>query len=567
VIVGIDLGTTNSAIGFWKDGAVQLIPNSLGEVLTPSAVSLDDTGELLIGRAARERQASHPSRTASAFKRYMGSQRSTRLGERLFQPEDLSALVLRSLKADAEAFLREPVTEAVIAVPAYFNDKQRKATRRAGELAGFKVERLINEPTAAALAYGIHDRGREAKFLVFDLGGGTFDVSILEMFEGVMEVRATTGDTRLGGEDFNAVLIDRMRARFRDPWGGAGRGEDALHQRLRAAAERARRELTDSASATMSIVWEDRPYEMTVSTEEFEMDAEPLIARLRDPVLRSMRDSGLRSEELDELVLVGGATRMPLVRKAATRMFGRFPASSINPDEAIVRGAAIQAGLKSRDSALKEVVLTDVCPYSLGVDVGERQADGSIRGGLFSPIIERNTTIPASRVNVYRTLQDNQKLIVLNIFQGESRLVADNISLGQVKIPVPARKAGEIEVDCRFTYDINGLLEVDVTVPATGEKRQLVINDDGDASHEDLARRRATLATLKVHPRDDDANRAALARAQRCYEDFLGDTRQRVGHWILQFEAVLEQQDPRAVAQARMALLEAIDRLEGESYL
>lgn len=317
----------------------------------------------------------------------------------------------------------------------------------------------------------------------------------------------------------------------------------------------------------MSVTWEDQSYEMAVSNEEFEADAEPLLARLREPVLRSMRDSGLRSEDLDEIVLVGGATRMPLVRKAVTRMFGRFPAASINPDEAIVRGAAIQAGLKARDSALKEVVLTDVCPYSLGVDVGERQPDGSIRGGLFSPIIERNTTIPASRVNTYSTLQDNQKLIVLNIFQGEARFVSENIALGQLKIPIPKRRAGEISVDCRFTYDINGLLEVDVTVPATGEKRQLVINDDEDVSPDELAQRRAALASLKVHPRDDEANRAALARAQRCYEDFLGDARQLVGSWILQFEAVLRQQDPRAAAQARATLLEAIDRLEGQSYL
>jgi molecular chaperone HscC len=258
---------------------------------------------------------------------------------------------------------------------------------------------------------------------------------------------------------------------------------------------------------------------------------------------------------------------MPLVRKASTRMFGRFPAVSVDPDEAIVRGAAVQAGLKSRDSALKEVVLTDVCPYSLGVDVGERQPDGTIRGGLFSPIIERNTTIPASRVNVYSALQDNQKAILINIFQGESRLVADNIHLGQLKIPIPRGKAGEIPVECRFTYDINGLLEVDVTVPSTGEKRQLVINDDETIAPEDLAARRTALASLKVHPRDEDANRAALARAQRCYEEHLGDERHFIGDLISQFEAVLGRQDPRAAAQARKALLDALDRLEGEAFL
>jgi molecular chaperone HscC len=565
VIVGIDLGTTNSAIGLWRDGDVKLIPNSLGDLLTPSAVSLGDEGQVIVGRAARDRQSTHPDRTATAFKRYMGSQRIVKLGAQAFSPEDLSALVLRSLKADAEAYLGEPVIEAVIAVPAYFNDKQRKATRRAGELAGFKVERLINEPTAAALAYGIHDRGREARFLVFDLGGGTFDVSILEVFEGVLEVRATTGDTRLGGEDFNELIIDRMRQRFGGEWGGAGRSEDALYQRLRASAERARRELTDQSRTVAKVVWQNRPYELPVTAEAFEADAAPLLARLRDPVLRSIRDSGLKVEELNEIVLVGGATRMPVVRKAVTRMFGRFPAASINPDEAIARGAAIQAGLKARDAALKEVVLTDVCPYTLGIDIGERGANGVITRGLFSPIIERNTTIPASRVKIYSTMEDNQKRIAMGIFQGESRWVADNIRLGAIDVDVPPRKAGEVSVECRFTYDINGLLEVDVHVPRTGERRQLVITET-DEPPEDLAERRAALAALKVHPRETDANRAAMARAERCYEEFIGDKRQYVSGLIREFEQALDTQDPRTADAGRRDLLDALDQLEGHVF-
>jgi molecular chaperone HscC len=566
MIVGIDLGTTNSAIGLWRDGAVVLIPNSLGEVLTPSAVSVDEEGQVLVGRAARDRQSSHPQRTATAFKRYMGASKTVRLAGQAFTPEDLSALVLRSLKADAESFLGEPVTEAVIAVPAYFNDKQRKATRRAGGLAGFKVERLINEPTAAALAYGIHDRGREARFLVFDLGGGTFDVSILEMFEGVLEVRATTGDTRLGGEDFNDILIDRARKQFAGEWQGAGRGEDALYQRLRASAERARRELTDAPSATLSVVWKDRIFDLPVTAEAFEADAAPLLARLRDPVLRSIRDSGLMPEALDEIVLVGGATRMPIVRRAVTRMFGRFPAASINPDEAIVRGAAVQAGLKSRDVALKEVVLTDVCPYSLGVNVSERLPTGAVRNGLFAPVIERNTTIPASRVRPFQTMENGQKKLAFSIFQGESRLVAENVLLGKIEIPVPPKPAGEVVVECRFTYDINGLLEVDIHVPATGERRELVIADESEPP-EDVARRRAALAALKVHPRDAEPNRAAMARAERCYEDFIGDKRQYVAALIKQFEGVLERQDPRQSDVARVELLDALDRLEGQPFL
>lgn len=310
MIIGIDLGTTNSAAAVWKDGAATLIPNRLGQTLTPSAVSIDDEGRVLVGLAARDRQASHPHATATAFKRYMGSKRLTRLGGRDYGAEELSALVLRSLKEDAEAFLGEPVTEAVITVPAYFNDQQRKATHRAGEIAGLRVERLINEPTAAALAYGIHNLDREARFFVFDLGGGTFDVSIVEIFEGVIEVRASTGDNQLGGEDFNEALIGMMRGRFADEWRRFER-DDALYQKLREQAERARRELTAAPSAMMRVIWQDQAFEMEVDTAAFEAQVAPLIDRLREPVLRALRDSDLRPEALSDIILIGGATRMP----------------------------------------------------------------------------------------------------------------------------------------------------------------------------------------------------------------------------------------------------------------
>ncbi|MFT4076030.1 MAG: molecular chaperone HscC [Asticcacaulis sp.] len=567
MIIGIDLGTTNSAVGVFRDGKAELIPNSLGHNLTPSAVGLDDNGELLVGLPARERQSTHPKLTTSAFKRYMGSRRTTRLGQRDFSPEALSALVLRSLKADAEAFLGEPVTEAVITVPAYFNDKQRKATKRAGELAGLKVERLLNEPTAAALAYGIHQLADESQFLVFDLGGGTFDVSILEIFEGVIEVRASTGDARLGGEDFNDLLIRAMRARFTDDWKLKLGEEDALHQILRAAAEKARRELTSQPEAKMAVQWRGKAYEHAVSAEAFENLAAPLIERLREPVLRSLRDSDIRTESLSEIVLVGGATRMPVVRKAVTRMFGRFPAQTLHPDEAVALGAAVQAGLKARDQALKEVAVTDVCPFSLGVGIAEREHNGNLRHGIFSPIIERNIAVPASRVNTYSTLQDGQSLIEFEIFQGESRYVTDNISLGKISIPVPRKPAGEVWVDCRFTYDINGLIEVDVHVPLTDEKRQLVIMDEDGPSGTDLEKQRKALEALKVHPRDNDANRAALARAARCYENFLGDKREQVSGLMRYFEGALESQDNRIIDRARDQLLSALDALEGETWL
>jgi molecular chaperone HscC len=567
VIIGIDLGTTNSAAAYWKDGAAHLVPNRLGQFLTPSAVSLDEQGKVMVGLAARERQTSHPTATATAFKRFMGTSRTLTLAGTVFTPEELSALVLRSLKEDAEVVLGTDVTEAVITVPAYFNDKQRKATKRAGELAGFKVERLINEPTAAALAYGIHQLGADAQFLVFDLGGGTFDVSILEIFEGIIEVRASTGDNRLGGEDFNEVIIAMMRTHFANDWGRAGKEGDALYQLIRQQAEKARRSLSSADATTMALSWRDKPYEFAVTAEAVEEKCANLLNRLRDPVLNAMRDSKIKQDGLAEIILVGGATRMPMVRRAVTRMFGRFPNSSVNPDEAIAVGAAIQAGLKARDAALKEVVLTDVCPFSLGVAISAIRPDGSRQDGIFSPIIERNTVIPASRVHSYCTMENNQRSVNLFVYQGESRKVADNVALGMLEVPMPKGPAGQ-SFDCRFSYDIDGLLEVDVTVDATGEKRQLVISDSNeDISSDAIASQREALARLKVHPRDSELNRTLLARAERLWENALGEQRDFIGNVILQFQSVIERQDPRAIEAAQKQLNETLDQIEGESFL
>jgi molecular chaperone HscC len=568
-MIGIDLGTTNSAIACWRDGRARLIPNSLGHVLTPSAVSIDDDGQLLVGMAARERQVTHPGLTATAFKRYMGANRTMRVADREFRPEELSALVLARLKADAEHHLGETVNSAIITVPAYFNDRQRKATRRAGELAGLKVDRLINEPTAAALAYGIHRRQEETRYLVFDLGGGTFDVSILEIFEGVIEVRASTGDSYLGGEDFNEVLIQDMLQQFKAVWRyAAPEQEPLLYELLRDQAERARRQLTAQPQAVMLVNWKGERYEHAVTAEHFENLCQKLLSRLRDPVMRALRDSNIDLDQLKEIVLVGGATRMPIVRRAVTRMFGRFPATELNPDEAVAVGAAVQAGLKGRDAALKEVVLTDVCPFTLGVNTAERRPDGSLRLDIFSPIIERNTVIPASREKRFATVQDGQEKIHFSIYQGESRIASENICLGTIELPVPARRVGEVAVTCRFTYDINGLLEVDVQESATGKAGQLVIFDrDQSSSDASVKERRRMLAELKVHPRENDRNRAALARATRCYEHLLGDKREAVQRLISNFETVLDAQDPLAADHARGQLLAALDRLDGGTFL
>lgn len=567
MIVGIDLGTTNSLVAVWKDGAAQLIPNSVGDVLTPSAVGLADDGSLLVGMAARERQSTHPELTATAFKRLMGTQKRAKLGRNHYAAEDLSAMVLSSLKTDAETFLGEPVHSAVITVPAYFNDKQRRATRRAGELAGLKVERLVNEPTAAALAYGLHERDQEKPFLVFDLGGGTFDVSLVEMFDGIIEVRASAGDNRLGGEDFNSALAELAKAKLAGQLPGTSSGM-AFDEIVRDAAERCRRSLSENAGADFRFVWRGNEYLTEIADHEFEEKCETLIARLREPVLRSLRDGRTKVDELAEIVLVGGATRMPIVRKAVTRMFGRFPNSTVHPDHAIALGAAIQAGLKARDADLQEVRLTDVCPFTLGVDAAEQDAQGNITAVVFSPIIERNTVIPASRVRTYHTVVDNQRMLEFNIFQGEARDVKSNVKLGTLRVDVPPEPAGHVWAECRFSYDTSGLLEVDVTVPATGISKQIAIFDEEDSAlARDLDKRRAELAKLKVHPRDQAENTAAMARAERCYESFLAERREYVGQLIHQFRGALDGQDPRTIEAARQEMMQRLDEIEGERYL
>jgi molecular chaperone HscC len=379
-------------------------------------------------------------------------------------------------------------------------------------------------------------------------------------------VRASAGDNRLGGEDFNELLVSRMRETHKAAFGAAGR-DDALYQRLRAAAERARRTLSSQDSAVMSLTWNDQTFEEEITAEAFDKLSEGLLARLREPVLRALRDGKIQSAELDEVVLVGGATRMPTIRRAVARMFSRFPAMNINPDEAIARGAAIQAGLKARDSALREVVLTDVCPFSLGVEVAEDGPNGSRVSGLFSPILERNTVIPASRVRNYTTRANGQTQILLKVYQGESRWVKDNVLLGTLEVPVPARPAGESAVDCRFTYDINGLLEVDTHVLMTGERRNLIIADDDLTASDNFEALRAALAALKVHPRENAANLAALARAGRCYEDTLGEAREYISRVTLVFEAALDKQDPRGIETARAELTRALDAVEGQTFL
>ncbi|REE23025.1 molecular chaperone HscC [Paraburkholderia sp. BL27I4N3] len=561
-IIGIDLGTTHSLVAIWRDDRAVLIPNALGETLTPSCVSIDDDGSILVGRPAHDRLHTHPERTAANFKRYMGTSRAVPLGTQTLRPEELSSLVLKSLKADAEAFLGAPISDAVIAVPAYFSDAQRKATRIAGELAGLNVLRLVNEPTAASLAYGVHQRDSERKFLIFDLGGGTFDVSVLDFFEGVMEVRASTGDNFLGGEDFTDALVE-----FFCQHNGLKLQSLApiAAQRLHQQAERAKRQLTQNGvgSVTLELSIGDREHALELDAAAAERTCEHLLQRLRKPVERALRDSKIAVAALDEIILVGGASRMPMVRKLVSKMFGRLPAGHLNPDEVVALGAAVQAGLVGRDAGLDEMVLTDVAPYSLGIDTAMQVGPAQFVPGHFLPIIERNTIVPVSRMQRIFTVRDRQQMLSIKVFQGEARLTADNVALGKFTLEVPLKAAGEAGADVRFTYDINGVLEVEATAFPDGVKRAMVIEENpGVMTPEEIRQRLAALSALKIHPRDQLENRTLLTRADRVYEETLGDHRQYLAAHIARFQALIERQNTDEIAQARGELSALLDRFD-----
>lgn len=556
MIIGIDLGTTHSLVGAFVDGKPSLFRNALGSLLTPSAISVGDDGGILVGAAARDRLVTHPQRSAATFKRWMGTARETVLAERAFRAEELSALVLRSLVADAEAALGSRVEEAVISVPAYFSDAQRKATVAAGELAGIRVERLINEPTAAALAYGLQARQEGGRFLIFDLGGGTFDVSILELFDGVVEVHASAGDNYLGGEDFLDVLVQACCAELGLQAAALPPTERA---QLRHRLESVKRELAGNPRVRLDVRAGGREAEWEIDEERFTRLCDPLLQRLRAPLERAMRDARLKPDQLDEIVLVGGASRLPLIARTVSRMFGRLPLRHVNPDEAIALGAAVAAGLKARDARLDEVILTDVCPYTLGTAVARTGPDGESQVGFFHPIIDRNSTVPISRESSFWPTTDTQTAVLIDVYQGESPLVAKNIKLGELSVPLARAEPRSVTV--RFTYDINGVLQVEVTVDATGARHELILErNPGLLTPEEIRHRLAALSALKIHPREQQENLAVLARAERLYEELLHD-RAAIQDMLLRFRATLESQDPERIERERGDFSAALDSL------
>ncbi|MEA4876453.1 molecular chaperone DnaK [Aminobacterium sp. MB27-C1] len=469
-VVGIDLGTTNSCIAVKEGDSVTIIPNAEGARTTPSVVAFTKDNERLVGQLAKRQAIVNADRTIMSIKRDMGTEKTVKVDDKPYTPQEISAMVLQKMKRDAEDYLGESVTKAVITVPAYFTDAQRQATKDAGTIAGLEVLRIINEPTAACLAYGDSKQG-ESKLLVFDLGGGTFDVSILDVGEGVYEVLATSGDNRLGGDDWDNCIVEWMVSEFKKAEGIDLNNDRMALQRLREAAEKAKVELSSMPETTISLPFitanETGPkhLEMSLSRAKFEELTYNLMARVEGPVKRALKDSGLTANEIDKVLLVGGSSRMPMVQKKIKDLLGKEPTKGINPDECVAAGAAIQGAILSGDH--KDIVLVDVTPLSLGIET---------LGGVFTKIIERNTAIPVSRSQVFTTAADNQNQVEIMVLQGERPMAADNVKLGSFVLDgIPAAPRGIPQIEVTFNIDVNGILNVSAKDKGTGKEQKITI--------------------------------------------------------------------------------------------
>ena len=561
-VVGIDLGTTNSMVSLYTKEGPKLIPTPTGAFETPSIVAISKEGELIVGEAARHRLITEPECAASLFKRSMGTEKIFHVGGRELRAEELSALILRSLRADAERETGRPIDLAVISVPAYFNEVQRKATLDAARLAGLPAERLVNEPTAAALAYGIDHEGEEATYLIADLGGGTFDVSILHTYHGIMEIRASAGDIFFGGEDFtDAIATNFLHLLDYDP----STVDRSVKAHLRELAERAKVHLTEHDEVDVYFSTDGRVATLHMTREEFVDITEPLVAKLRMPIQRAMADAGLENADISKVLLVGGATRMPIIRDTLHTLFDREPEGRINPVHVVSLGASIQAGLAARHEALEDVVLTDICPFTLGTEVVMMLTDTDFRDGYFQPIIERNTTVPVSRVQRLRTAKPDQQTVTVNIYQGESPRVEDNVHLGTLTVPLPTRRGQLEDIDIRYTFDVSSILEVEVTVLSTGETFRTVIQGQAQPmSDAEVEERLAKLADLKIHPAQQARNVLVAERLKAAHAFHLGEDREAIRNQIDVFDMAIAKQDPQMIDILRRESIDLLDYLDAQ---
>ena len=542
-IIGIDLGTTNSCVAVYEGGEPIVIPNPEGARTTPSVVAFSKTGERMIGQVAKRQAITNPDRTVMSIKRHMGSDYRVEIDGKKYTPQEISAMILQKLKADAEAYLGSPVTEAVITVPAYFSDAQRQATKDAGKIAGLDVKRIINEPTAAALAYGVDKDAKEQKIMVFDLGGGTFDVSLLEISDGVFEVLATNGDTHLGGDDFDQRLIDWMADKFQAEHGIDLRKDKMVLQRLKDAAEKAKIELSGMTSTNINLPFitatAEGPlhFDVTLTRAEFDKLTADLVERAMVPTKKALADAGLSIGDVDKVLLVGGSTRIPAVQEAVRKFIGKEPFKGINPDECVAIGAAVQAGVLGGE--VKDLLLLDVTPLSLGIET---------MGGVFNRIIDRNTTIPVKKTQVFSTAADGQTSVEIHVLQGEREMAAGNTTLGRFVLDgIPSAPRGVPQIEVTFDIDANGIVNVTATDKGTGKEQHITITSSTNMSKEDIDR---AVREAEEFAEEDKKQKEAV------------DTRNRAESVIFQSEKTLGEIGDKVGESEKAPVTAAIEKLK-----
>ena len=521
-IIGIDLGTTNSCVAVMEGGKPTVIANTEGARTTPSVVAFIKTGERLVGEPAKRQAVTNAEKTIASIKRDMGTDNGRTIDGKKYSPQQISAMILQKLKADAESYLGESVTEAVITVPAYFNDAQRQATKDAGKIAGLDVKRIINEPTAAALAYGL-DNEKEQKILVYDLGGGTFDVSIIEIGDGVIEVLATNGDTRLGGDDFDNKLIQWMIDEFKKAEGIDLSGDKMAMQRLKEAAEKAKKELSSATTTNINLPFitataeGPKHFDMNLTRAKFDELTHDLVERTAIPVQNALKDAGLTSSEIGQVLLVGGSTRIPAVQDKVRQLTGKEPSKSLNPDECVAIGASIQGGKLAGDAGAGEILLLDVTPLSLSIET---------MGGIATKLIERNTTIPTKKSQIFSTAADNQTAVDINVVQGERQFARDNKSLGQFRLDgIPPARRGVPQIEVTFDIDANGIVNVSAKDLGTGKEQHITITAGSNMSDEDIEKAVKEAAEYEAQ----DKKRKEAIDARNDADSFVFQTEKALG--------------------------------------
>lgn len=572
-VIGIDLGTTNSCVAVMEGGEAVVIPNVEGNRTTPSVVGFKKDGERVVGETAKRQAITNPDRTVMSIKRHMGTNHKEKIDDNNYSAQEISAMILQKLKADAEAYLGTTVSQAVITVPAYFNDSQRQATKDAGKIAGLEVLRIVNEPTAAALAYGLDKQDTNQTILVYDLGGGTFDVSILELGDGIFEVKATSGDNRLGGDDFDQVIIDYLVAEFKKEHGLDLSKDKAAVQRLKDAAEKAKKELSSVLTTTISLpfitVVDGVPQhlEVNLTRAKFEEISSALVERTLGPTRQALKDSGLSTGEINKVVLVGGSTRIPAVQEAIKKLIGKEPHKGVNPDEVVALGAAIQAGVLTGD--VKDVVLLDVTPLSLGIETA---------GGVFTKMIDRNTTIPTSKSQVYSTYADNQTSVEIHVLQGERAMAGDNKTLGRFMLgDIPPAPRGIPQIEVTFDIDANGIVNVSALDKGTGKSQKITITSSSGLSDEEIDK---MMKDAEAHA-EEDRKRKELVEARNQADQLIysvDKTIKDLGDKVDQAEIdkanagkeelqkALESNDLEAIQKATEALSETVQQLSVKLY-